>query len=108
MIFSNKARQILNEWLLDFQNVPLGKLPFGQDEAISIINSVVPAFKKAVAKKDCNTTFVGVIAERALQNMNEIQLLEIKNEAKIIIKEIKQYYDVEYDGTLMKMTKKTK
>lgn len=100
MIFNKQSRRILSEWVLDFEHSPLGG-PQNPD--------LLTALKHAAKKGDCKTTFVSLIATLSATNEKLSHLdggAEIALEAKLILKNIKQYFTVEIHNNFVTVGKK--
>lgn len=95
MIFTEKGRQILKEWVLYLEKAPVKP----QDA------NLIPALKKAAAGEDCKTTFTSSIAALAYNNASSITD-DIQKEGAFIFGEIKSNYDVSVAGGMIRVGKK--
>ena len=96
MIFNKTSRVILAEWVRDHEAIgEMGK-------------KYVAPLKKAAAGNDCKLSVVSDIAQIAIGHINIEELEEMTSESKMLMKDIRNHYDIEHVGMSSVLTKKLK
>lgn len=92
MKFSEKCKEIFNEWMLDFQ-----ASPFKSHESELIVKQL----KRAESGEFCNMNIVSQIAAHAHGNTQPPFNDDIRDESLIVLNEIKTRYKFQFfDGFL--------
>lgn len=96
MIFNAATRRILVEWIKDF-------------DAIGTVSTAdLMPLQKAIAGLDVKATYVSHIVNLAAGNLKLNLEPELAAESKLVLKEIRNYYDIFINDSTITLTKRNK
>lgn len=94
MIFNAATRRILLEWIKDF------------DALGSVSTADLLPLQKAIAGLDVKTTYVSHIVNLAAGNLRLDLDRELAAESKLVLKEIRNHYDIFINDSTITLTKR--